>query len=370
MALPADSTQVMDALRLGWSVAELKGRCRSRDPLPIGTPLPSRNDHALPLRIERTPAELLLEVKETVVSLAKTFDVGQSAGATAGSCGLINEDVRLLAANASAPNVAEHIYQLDAETQDHLAADSQTQSCAYQLGRGLAECFWQLDPQSVGTANSWEFLLGSARCDELSRLAARLSSYFDPVAVPSVVGTLEIWRAVSADNEWRTQNEAHAGLFEQIRNWYALLIVGQSPSTFVTSSAKQPIRSQLKTALTAARALWVQIFVLAAGLGLIVLAITLTANHSSNPTVKAVLWVLGVIGISASTLQTRLKSEAQNLFERLAAAVNVDLVIVAITTAPPRPGKGQLRPGTMTSLAAARRVGSQTGDGPGGAAAA
>ncbi len=58
-AVAADADDVLVALRLGWAVAELRGRLRSGDKLipiePLSTHL--RNQHALPLGSERKELE-------------------------------------------------------------------------------------------------------------------------------------------------------------------------------------------------------------------------------------------------------------------------------------------------------------------------
>src|SRR4051794_34419557 len=83
----ADSAEVLSALRFGWSVAELKGRVRTLGSSAAGGALPTRTGHALPLRIERSPAELVVEVKETAASLAKLLGVGQPDGdGNGGTC--------------------------------------------------------------------------------------------------------------------------------------------------------------------------------------------------------------------------------------------------------------------------------------------
>ena len=72
--------------------------------------------------------------------------------------------------------------------------DSDTQACGYQLGRGLAECYWALDPGSAEGWDSWTFLFDQARCGELSRLAGRLSGYMQPFGAPAITGSLEVWK--------------------------------------------------------------------------------------------------------------------------------------------------------------------------------
>jgi hypothetical protein len=68
----------------------------------------------------------------------------------------------------------EALYQWDAAIQDHLASASFGESSAYQLGRGLAECSWALDPNwPPNEVMGWEHVLGSERCVALTRLLER-----------------------------------------------------------------------------------------------------------------------------------------------------------------------------------------------------
>ena len=54
MAAPEDSAGVLSALRLGWYVAEVRGRNRPGGPVPPAESLSHRKGHMLPLRMERT----------------------------------------------------------------------------------------------------------------------------------------------------------------------------------------------------------------------------------------------------------------------------------------------------------------------------
>jgi hypothetical protein len=136
MAAPEDSAEVLSALRLGWYMAEVRGRNRPGGPVPPAESLPNRQGHMLPLRIERTLEELRIEAQVVLRRLA--HDLGVDAVTING------------------------LYQLDAHAQDFLSAQSGTQAAAYQLGRGLAEVYWALDP-SAGcdppTPDCWVYLL-------------------------------------------------------------------------------------------------------------------------------------------------------------------------------------------------------------------
>ena len=97
MAAPEDSADVLNALRLGWYLAEVRGRNRPGGPGPPTESLPDREGHVLPLRIERTPQELRIEAQA---------GAGPDAAAAAWEA------------------LALSIYQFDAHVQDTLAAQS------------------------------------------------------------------------------------------------------------------------------------------------------------------------------------------------------------------------------------------------------
>jgi hypothetical protein len=63
--------------RLGWSIAEARGRSRPGGPLGSTTTTPVRTDHALPLRIERSPSELRIQTQAVIDSLAGALGVNR-----------------------------------------------------------------------------------------------------------------------------------------------------------------------------------------------------------------------------------------------------------------------------------------------------
>ena len=233
-----DAGEVLSALRLGWSVAEMRGRNRPAGPSGGIVGMPDHIDHPLRLRIERGKAELRIEVQSVVAGLAQELRVDDSAdGASlttalgdaakllshvraskaadalkqaldllqAPSAGQAGQDEpsppdralgvlreglatqqavvvwRQQAVAAAADRawaaLAELIWQFDARAQDRLAAISEGQAIGYQLGRGLADTYWALDVNQQNGSASWSFLLGERRCGELSRLTGRLGAY-------------------------------------------------------------------------------------------------------------------------------------------------------------------------------------------------
>jgi hypothetical protein len=90
-----DADDVLSAIRLGWAMAETRGRNRPDAPPGESAGLPKGSDHALPLRIERTPTELRIEAQVLVVGLAKHLRVDAAAdGPSFGAA--LDEKARLL----------------------------------------------------------------------------------------------------------------------------------------------------------------------------------------------------------------------------------------------------------------------------------
>ncbi|HTQ91257.1 MAG TPA: hypothetical protein VMK84_17365 [Streptosporangiaceae bacterium] len=344
MSAPGDSAEVLNALRLGWYVAEVRGRNRPGGPRPAPHSLPDRKDHVLPLRIERTHQELRIEAQAVLgaMSHALGVDTFRVKGQQQNQATVIDQQARALA--DAAPEaaaqawaaLASSIYDLDAHTQDSLAAQSDMCSAAYQLGRGLAEVYWALDPDAACdplTPNCWAFLLGEGRCKELARLTGRLSAYFNPYCCPAIAGTLSLWQSVAGSQEWRKDAQGH--LFQQLRRWYELLILGQDPSTLIKPYA---LIKNWRASLRVLQALWTQLVTAAVSLVLVIAVITLIAAGSSTPFVKSLLGVLGIVGLSAATLQARLKATAQGLLTRFRQDAYTDLVAGEIAVAPDKPG--------------------------------
>src|ERR1700729_2558797 len=199
-----DAHDVLSALRLGWSGAEMRGRNRPEGAPGEVTGMPDHVDHPLPLRIERGRTELRIEIQSVVAELARQLHVDEAPDGTSYGAAL-GEQAKLLA-HARAPktadafrqaleqdpqdedepapgarqpweDLAELLWQFDAHVQDRLAALSESQAIGYQLGRGLADTYWALNPGQQDGSAGWGFLLGERRCGELSRLTGRLAAH-------------------------------------------------------------------------------------------------------------------------------------------------------------------------------------------------
>src|SRR5689334_21865830 len=236
---PADADQVLLGLRLGWAVAEVRGRLHSGNV----EPRPKRPDHALPLADERGWAEQTIETQEVLCHLADEAKVDVPMGGDGSETAvqrltrLADELSKARAAHDEQKtavtwnNTAEFFYRWDAKIQDELAAGSFTVASAYQLGRGVAEIYWMLDPAATEETNprSAIVLLGPVRQRAFARLLPRLSAYFPEPSATAVAASLFAWARAAEDGLFQAEANVVSALHEQLRIWHDLLLVGQPP---------------------------------------------------------------------------------------------------------------------------------------------
>jgi len=343
MAVPKDAATVAAVLRLGWCVAEVRGRNRPDAPVGSGVE-PPRTGHALPLQIERTPAEQRIEAQALLIVLSSKLEL-DGDGKTHASYGrTLDSDAQALAkaratGDASAAEkwdaLAELIYKFDAHIQDTLGARSDTQLCGYQLGRAMAEAYWALNPAvATGTDDSsaWWFLLSAERCREIGRLAGRLTRYFHPYTSAAIAGSAMVWKNVAADPRWR--NSAAPALYLQIRRWYELTIVAEDPTTLIGPYA---LLRNFRMVARVLRAFWIQLVLIGLGAAALIAFADLLASPRGTAWAKGLLATAGITGFSVAGLSAKLKNEAQALLVRLRQDAYTDLIAVDITTAPPPP---------------------------------
>jgi hypothetical protein len=466
-----DAQDVLSALRLGWSVAEMRGRIRPGGPPGDVGGMPDHIDHPLPLRIERGPAELRIEVHSVVADLARRLHIEDSADGI-GLCAALADQVRLLvhvrapeaaealqkaldlleqagseqaiqilkaaradqqalvtrhqravaaaqqvlagarqltaagppsagahaaavlaaenaveleqaisageaaglaaldqvievldspdiAAQAAAESIrqrqleladaargpwadlAELIWRFDAHAQNRLTATSESQGIGYQLGRGLAETYWALDPAQVTGSASWSFLLSERRCGELSRMTGRLAAYMGDYTASAIAGSVEVWKEVARTPEWLGDvQQADRALYSQIRRWYELIILRQDPTTLIGPAA---LMKNYRTVSRALQLFWPQLVAAVFGLGFLVVLLLLVSADIGTSWEKTLSGILAAIGLSLAGLTGTLKNSAQALLTRLRQDAYTDLVAIAVQTAPPPPKKSDLQ---------------------------
>ncbi len=171
----SDTGAVLDAIELGWSIAELRARYwvgyGPKPPAPGGDS--ARN--FLPLGRERSPSELAIQTQSVVCGLAANLGLdlelarvsyqSGAAGKASEQLGRLIHDLELDGLNAW-PRFSDFLYARDARIQETLAAGSFAESSAYLLGRGLGEIRWhppRVSPEAVGRGQ--EAFSGTASAD-------------------------------------------------------------------------------------------------------------------------------------------------------------------------------------------------------------
>ena len=452
-----DADDVLSALRLGWSVAEMRGRNRPDGPPGEVIGMPDHLDHPLPLRIERGKTELRIEIQSVVAELARRLCVdeapdgtsyiaaldektkllaharapkaadalrqaldllgdqqpeqalqalgnglaaqravvarrrqalaaaqfarapeaavrteqaccaGEEAGLAAlehvidaftaaaaaagaaaaaaaqGQRNAITQHYDEFAAAARQPwaDLAELIWQFDAHVQDRLAALSESQAIGYQLGRGLADTYWALNPGQEHGSASWSFLLGERRCDELQRLTGRIAAYMGEYTAAAIAGSLEVWQTVVATPSWMGDSaHTNQALYSQIRRWYELIVLGQDPTTLIGPAA---VMRNYRTLARVFQLFWPELVATVFGLGALITLLFLLHVDGATAWEKTLSGVLAAVGLSLAGLTGTLKNSAQALTKRLRQDAYTDLVALAVQTAPAPPDHSALQ---------------------------
>ena len=97
MTVPDDAGRVLTAIRLGWSIAEVRGRNRPDAPPGARATLPGPPGHALPLHVEQTSPELRIEAQAVLAAMARELGVDNGGANQASYSPAIDVQARLLA---------------------------------------------------------------------------------------------------------------------------------------------------------------------------------------------------------------------------------------------------------------------------------
>jgi hypothetical protein len=330
----ADPPDVRTAVRLGWAVAELRGRSWPVGPRPATSSLPPRPKHTLPLRSQRGYAASQRSAVRTLAALA-------------GKLGVPADDAEsALAPENEWPAMSTYFFDFDARIQDSLASRDEAAANGYLLARGLAECYWGLGPdddwEDAGeqTGVSLRFLFGEDRRRELTRMLGRLGSgRMHSLSASAISGSIEAWGRVAADDAWAHVPDLREQLYEQVRRWYQLLVLDQDPTTLVKPYARL---SSPHNFFRFMRLYRLQIIVGIVALCLII-AFFAFRGQATGEWIPSVVGVLGVGGAVLTGVLTRAKNTAERLATRMRQDAYTDLVAVAITSVPAYPGTDKTR---------------------------
>lgn len=367
--LPAATLERLHAaLNLGWSMAELRGRLRYGRCNPPGTAdyLFARERHALPLDGEHSLTEQLIATRVAVTMLAARFDVdrptdGEDVPPSVRLRALAVELERALddaeAASPDAPPgvmdgypdgtavchvwsaVTDTIYRWDEQIQDRFSVSVELLS-AYQLGRGLAEIFWALDPGAPSGQGkvsdpprpcSWEFLLGEHRRDLLAAQLKRLEGTLPALTVPAVKGPLVRWCSLVTSGKVRDHPDGPIQLRAQLQVWRDVLMGARNPMSLARSFGIRVGARQFKRVL--------QAFGLEITLATVSIAALAVAGYYVGANKTSTGWtvtatILGFFGVTGAGLLARAKTQARALYVHLREAFYQDVISEKATILP------------------------------------
>jgi hypothetical protein len=369
----SDLDRIREALNLGWSMAELRGRLRYGHVEPPGTvdyQFPREQFHALPIGGEHSLVEQQIACRVAVGELAARFDLEEplpnrkeSAAETMKALAIALEDALDAAEENGQPLVgpdaypagsavakaweaaAEAIYYWDAQIQDGLGVSAELLA-AYQLGRGLAEAFWALNPdtpapttkptlestESPPHPGSWEFLLGPRRQLMLGSYLKLLEGALTPLSGPAVRGPLTRWCRLVADGQVRDRKQdALEALRGQLQNWRDVLLGSRDPTSFAKGFG---LRQALRQALRVAQTLPLETLLGGLGIGLLALAGYFLGSDTSKTGTAVLASVLGFFGVTGAGLLAWAKARAAVLSVHLREAFYRDIVEAQATVLP------------------------------------
>jgi len=347
MPVPDDAAALVDAMRLGWYIAEVRGRNRPDGPgegiaeqryshpaLSAAGPSP---EPALLLRAERSAPGLRVAAQNVLVALAGELDIDVRPEDGSSYSKQVAQQADELAtlrdkgsdtAQKAWHALAQLIFTFDVHIQDSLTAKSGIQADAYQLGRAIAESYWALNPGLSSESDdpaAWWVLLGEGRCQEMANMVKRLSACMAPNTPSAIAGSLQVWRHIATDPAWRTDANAYLELHRQVRLWYDLITTAQDPMTF----ASPHMLARMFIGVRIIRLYWRRTMLLVVGVAALIALVSLLGSGTGGALVSVLLGTVAAVGVSAGGLGLSAGRPWQDM--------NADIAAIAITTAPPGP---------------------------------
>jgi hypothetical protein len=348
---PADLEEVRSAFRLGWVVAELRGRYRPSlflHPEPGAAPgfTRQKTEQPLPLGTERKNREVRIEVFQAAVGLSAALGLKVETNGTQTLERIRTVVDRLENTNAATrraqwPAVAQAFYAWDAQIQDALVVAA-TRAAAYQLGRALAETHWALDPELADDEmGSWAFLLGPPRQQTVMRLVARLSAYLGPLVTAAIEKSLKDWCELAGDAGRRATPEVRPALYRQGLLWRDLIRGERQPLDLAPLTGGDAWK-KVGVYRRAVATLKTPLIVGGVFAALLIAGGALLVSGAKHPGLTTAISILGALGVTTAGLYARAKAEMTSLLASLRLAVDQQRVrqpaslCPPLTAAPPR----------------------------------
>jgi hypothetical protein len=241
----------------------------------------------------------------------------------------------------------QFIWAWDEVIQDELAAGEFGTASAYQLGRGLAETYWALNPrQPLPPADPktwWEFLLGPNRVKAYAVLCQRLAPTIGKLTAFGVEASITKWGEIAQSPT--TYKDPDIALVHQTLVWRDLLLTGRDPTTLVDPD----------DLAKASRRIWplLRSYKLELGVGAAAAAILGLSIADFSHLYGPILSVLSGFGITTSAVAARTKTTVQAVGQKVNDVIDKEVVAQAVERLPERLPKDQWPPTTPPQSASA-----------------
>jgi hypothetical protein len=340
---PADLEEVRFAFRLGWGLAELRGRYRpDRFELPVPPDEGSafrRPEHELPLASERSPYEVRIEVFEALKGLSGALKLNPAHR------DYVQAEIKKMNQKGANRTViwralANRFYLWDAYIQDTLVVPA-SQAAAYQLGRALSETYWALYPErAANEMGSWASLLGTTRCHTILRLTARLSPYLGPLIKSAIEGPLEEWSKFAAVEQGK-DDQTLLCLYRQGLLWRDVVRGERLPEDLVSDATTPAPKTEdvwgaLGIYRQALEALKWPLLLAVAFSALLTAGAALLASGASHPGWATAISILGLLGLTSASLYAQAKAKLVSLFEAVRLQIDTEKARRAANLCPQR----------------------------------
>jgi hypothetical protein len=331
---PSDADQVRYAFRLGWSIAELRGRYTPGGPNPLPPGIPAdmtRAQHALVLASERSPRERQIELRMTVEGLCGALGLNNDPDLAAK---LTELTTRTTPEHADWNALSNALYELDAALQDSLLVPS-TQAAGYQLGRGLAETYWAQEPnRTANETGSWEWLFSDERKATIERYAHRVSPYTGPAVLAAITGPLPAWQKLAHEPDRRAATEVQTRLYEQCLLWKDLITGESQPADLPNKATAHDVWNELGLYKEVWQALRTPLIAAAISVLLLAGGGAALASAATNKALSTAVSIFGAIGLTSASLYARAKAQFTSISTTIHQALELQKVRRAANKCP------------------------------------
>lgn len=337
---------IADALRLGWHLAELRGRWRiARAPMP--TPFVDLAPHVAG---ERTGPEIAIQVEAVARQAAKDLGVDPfrrrlsyqpalSRGTATARLEFLCRRIALATSDEARQGawqrLTEFMWVWDLRIVDTLTANSVAEASAYQLARSFSEILWS-NSTDYNAPNDIVTRLPTLTDDRktyLIRYLERLGQQLDPLTTEALKSSLTAWMAVATDDLAVNDPETMKWLRQQGDIWHDLVLQERTGGQLLQNSPKD-VKRYRYSVLPVLRQFWPQVAMLGSGFLVVTAAAYVSTLTSSWRFVSIPLGALGIAGFTSAGVTARLKNAANDLLNNLRLALSAELIAEVATKRP------------------------------------